>query len=420
MSKPYDTIVVGAGLAGLTATATLAQMGLHTVLLERNLQVGGRAQTDEENGYRFNRGAHALVRHGLGHKGLQALGVEPAGAIPTLAGSQFFQDGRTTHLPADFKGLIRTKALGRASKLQFAKLMSRLGALDLADFSQTTVDDWLSQYRPDVQGAIKALVRLSTYSTATDVMSADAAIHQLAAAPKGVLYVHDGWASLCGQLADAAIDAGAQMRLRVRVDSIQTTVDGFAVSIDGEQFDTRTVIVAAGGADLAARLLNIEITDFGPIGPSCSAAVLNLALSTMPTNHRFVLGVDQPTYFSVHGPPARLAPKDKVAAVAMRYLSADDNTPSEKVRESLEEIAAAAGATPPASSRYLNRMTVTHGLPIASAGGLQGRPGVGVPNTPGAFVAGDWVGNHGMLADAAINSGVTAANSANRFLSVRA
>ena len=59
-------------------------------------------------------------------------------------------------------------------------------------------------------------------------------------------------------------------------------------------------------------------------------------------------------------------------------------------------------------SRYLHRMVVTHGLPLASTGGLAGRPGVAVPGRQGAFVAGDWVGGVGQLADASLASGSAA------------
>ena len=55
--------------------------------------------------------------------------------------------------------------------------------------------------------------------------------------------------------------------------------------------------------------------------------------------------------------------------------------------------------------RYLHRSVVTHGLPLAAAGGLAGRPGVSVPERAGAFVAGDWVGGVGHLADASLASG---------------
>ena len=53
-------------------------------------------------------------------------------------------------------------------------------------------------------------------------------------------------------------------------------------------------------------------------------------------------------------------------------------------------------------------MVVTGAIPTAANGGLAGRPGAEVPGLPGAFVAGDWVGPVGMLADAALASGVHA------------
>ena len=53
-------------------------------------------------------------------------------------------------------------------------------------------------------------------------------------------------------------------------------------------------------------------------------------------------------------------------------------------------------------------MVVTGAIPTAANGGLAGRPGAEVPGLPGAFVAGDWVGPVGMLADAALASGAHA------------
>ena len=54
-----DVAVVGGGLAGLVAAATAAGGGARVVLLEPH-GLGGRAATDEQHGYRFNRGPRAL------------------------------------------------------------------------------------------------------------------------------------------------------------------------------------------------------------------------------------------------------------------------------------------------------------------------------------------------------------------------
>lgn len=49
-------IVVGAGLAGLSAAKTLIDAGVAVRVLEASTTLGGRVQTDEINGYRFDRG----------------------------------------------------------------------------------------------------------------------------------------------------------------------------------------------------------------------------------------------------------------------------------------------------------------------------------------------------------------------------
>ena len=49
-------IVVGAGLAGLSAAQSLIEAGIEVRVLEASTTVGGRVQTDEINGYRFDRG----------------------------------------------------------------------------------------------------------------------------------------------------------------------------------------------------------------------------------------------------------------------------------------------------------------------------------------------------------------------------
>jgi phytoene dehydrogenase-like protein len=49
-------VVVGAGLAGLSAARSLIEAGIDVRILDASTSVGGRVQTDEINGYRFDRG----------------------------------------------------------------------------------------------------------------------------------------------------------------------------------------------------------------------------------------------------------------------------------------------------------------------------------------------------------------------------
>ena len=59
--------------------------------------------------------------------------------------------------------------------------------------------------------------------------------------------------------------------------------------------------------------------------------------------------------------------------------------------------------------RFLPHLTVYHALPTAKDGGSHGRPGPAVPDIGNLYVAGDWVGPDGLLADASLASAKQAA-----------
>ena len=79
MTTDADVIVIGAGLAGLTAAATASRAGSRVTVLEAH-GPGGRARTAERAGFILNMGAHALYRGGVGMRVLGALGIRPEGA----------------------------------------------------------------------------------------------------------------------------------------------------------------------------------------------------------------------------------------------------------------------------------------------------------------------------------------------------
>lgn len=60
MTTNYDVIIIGSGLGGLTAAATLAKEGLSVLILEQYHKLGGFAQSYTKQGYTFDTAIHAM------------------------------------------------------------------------------------------------------------------------------------------------------------------------------------------------------------------------------------------------------------------------------------------------------------------------------------------------------------------------
>lgn len=72
----YDAIIVGGGIAGLTATAYLARAGYKTLLCEKEHHCGGLVRSFERNGFVFDGGIRAIENSGIVMPMLRQLGVD--------------------------------------------------------------------------------------------------------------------------------------------------------------------------------------------------------------------------------------------------------------------------------------------------------------------------------------------------------
>jgi hypothetical protein len=166
-----------------------------------------------------------------------------------------------------------------------------------------------------------------------------------------------------------------------------------------------------------SRDLSIAVQKTKPIRLMC----LDLGLSTLPSAEAtFALGINRPTYFSVHSTIARLAPNAGAMVHVARYL-APAETPSAAHFDALErmtDVLQPGWRDMEVRRQRLAGMVVAHDFPRFEARGQRGP--ISLRDAPGLFLAGDWIGAEGMLSDASAASARAAARAAGAYVKQQA
>jgi len=71
----FDVIVIGAGAGGLFTAARLSHRGYRTLVVERLDKVGGRASTDDIDGFKVNNGAIVIEVGGITQQTCEEVGA---------------------------------------------------------------------------------------------------------------------------------------------------------------------------------------------------------------------------------------------------------------------------------------------------------------------------------------------------------
>ena len=425
----HDLIVVGAGIAGLAAALTAAGSRRRVLVLDAHA-AGGRARTLERDGYLLNVGPHGLYRGAAFERLLERHNVAFTAGAPEVHQTVLVREGIAHPQSLTTLALARTPLLSGRERVQLATFFGRLRISDPRRLVGTTVSSWLADLSAGVREFVEMLVRISTYTDAPERFDAGAAAAQLQLATgRGVRYVDGGWSALVEGMRARLVELGVEVRTGTAVASVTVSPDSpdspdrpdgpTVISVDGTEYRAAAVVIAAGGPDVAARLTGTVaagIPGVAGLTAPVTASVLDLGLGRARPLAAYAL--DEPLYLSAHAPAARLAPEGAGLVTVMRYHSpgrpaGDPDT----VAAELRTHAWRSGVDPAdvVVDRFLHRLVVAHGAPTAAGGGLAGRPPVdalAALGRPDVFLAGDWVGADGLLADAAVASGTAAARRA--------
>lgn len=414
----YDVAVIGGGLTGLTAAVYLARSGKSVILLEKDSRLGGLAQTERMNGALFNLGPHAMYEGGAALQILRELHCLPDGGYASKSGMIGIWQGKMVRVPQD---------LTPVENAEWGRLMGGLGLIDTHSIRSTSIQEWVDRNvrHERVRFFFYAMCRQWSYCDNMSELSAGYVIEQGQLAGHGVRYVDGGWQTVVDDLREAAIQAGAVILTGRSAEQIMhknDNVDALLLS-DGTKIEVDAVIAASGPNEVCRLVQGADRMSIGKWKDESSplyAACLDIALRYLPHPERvFALGLDQPLYFSKHSGAVQLSDNGAHVLHAMRYNGNEatrDGMADEVELTGLLDLLEPGWEREVVAIRFTPNVLVAHDSRTVRHGGAGPAPGPIVPEIRGLYVAGDWVGGEGRLADAGMASAKQAALEVMRYV----
>lgn len=244
MNKTPRYIILGGGIAGLTAGLELLKRNVEVVILEKNLQVGGLARTMEVDGFRFDLGGHrfhsnnpqvvAWLKTLLGEDLLQV-----------ARSSRIFIGGKFVDYPIQMPGALGIFPAAQALHMGVSYLQA---ALTTARGDDVSFEDWVvRRFGEKVYDAFFRPYTEKVWGIPCDQLSADWAVTRIgipslwqalkrsiipykappATAISQFYYPRFGFGTISDRIAGLILDQGGQ---------IYTDTELLQIIPDGKQF----------------------------------------------------------------------------------------------------------------------------------------------------------------------------------------
>ncbi|MRH41083.1 FAD-dependent oxidoreductase [Aquibacillus halophilus] len=417
MTKKWDVVIIGGGLAGFVAANYLTDANMSVLLLEKGKRTGGRAKTDVISQQYFNLGPHAFYKKGKAKQIFDELGIKLHGNTPKLDGV-LVEDGINYNAPLSPFGLATTKLLNWKERREWMMILMKLSRIDTEKLTGLTLKRWVetTANSKKVQSLLLVLSRLATYCHVPEKASAKVIVSHMQRALAGVIYLDGGWQTVIDQLQTRAEKLGVEVRLQQTVKQISADDNNqYQLILAGDKKIYAKQVICTIGPHALNSILPEEILDNrhkfrGQIEP-VTAATLDVALSQLPNpDLQFAMGITEPFYYSVHSNYAQLSDdgKSKVLHV-LKYFHPNDITDRKNVKIELErflERLQPDWRKYEITSRYLTQITVNQRLPQV---GDEQMLSSSETEIPGLFIAGDWASPDSILSEGAVTSGKRAA-----------
>ena len=254
-SAQRRVVVVGGGVAGLSTAAVLARHGRRVVLLESRDRLGGRADTWDTGGFRFDTGPSWLLMRSVFDRFYEGLGTTtahelapvrldpafrvffeaydapltvPGRAAAVAALFEEFEPGAGRRLEAYLDSARRTAGLAEehllynpgASAADFVSRATLLAAPRLANLLGTSLHRFVARRFRDER--LRQILGYPAVFLGTSPYRAPAMYHLMSAydLEEGVFYPRGGFGTVVSSIAELAVGHGAEVRTGARVTQI--------------------------------------------------------------------------------------------------------------------------------------------------------------------------------------------------------
>jgi squalene-associated FAD-dependent desaturase len=439
LSVDRRVVVVGGGLAGITAALDCAAAGASVTLLEVRRRLGGAAYSFERDGLEMDNGQHVFLRCCVAYRALlnrlgseQLVSVQPRLEIPVLKPGARPVVLRRGSLPAPLHlagALARYPYLTPLQRLGAVRAALGLMRLDPQDeaLDRLTLGDWLARHGqgPDAVSALWDLIALPTLNlpAAQASLALGAFVFRtglLSGADAGDIGFHRGTLSeIIGRPAERALsEAGVEVRLGWGAERLEKTSSGLEVHARGGEdgVSAEAAIVAVPhtrAATLLEPLLGESARRLSGLGSS-PIVNLHVVYDRPVCSEPFAAGVGTPVQYlfdrtSAAGAPAGCQYLAVSLSGAEREMGMSVDALRERYLPALREL------LPRAREARVESFLITreHAATFRAAPGVAAlRPG---PQTalPGLVLAGAWTGTGGPATlEGAVLSGHAAAAAA--------